>query len=113
MDPQFRGPSRRLIERAERGEVTLVVSAITARELQRAPQEVRDVLRSLAGLTEVVAATTEEVSSLADLYIQSGALTEKSRRDAEHIAAATVAGGERVGELELPTHGEFLADPAL
>ena len=92
VDEQFRGPSRRLIERAERGEVTLVVSEVTTRELERAPRAVREVLGTLGDLTEVVAATTEEVSILANRYIQSGALTEKSRRDAEHIAAATVAG---------------------
>lgn len=35
---------------------------------------------------------TEEIRELAKRYIEAGALTEKSRKDAEHIAAATVAG---------------------
>ena len=39
VDEQFRGPSRRLIERAERGEVTLVVSEATLRELEPSAQK--------------------------------------------------------------------------
>ncbi len=91
-DDEFREPSRRLMEQCARGEVTLVVSAATLRELERAPQAVRDVLGALGDLPEVVEATTDEIRSLADRYIESGALSEKMRSDAEHIAAATVAG---------------------
>ena len=40
----------------------------------------------------MVEAATDEIGSLADRYIQSGVLTGKLRGDAEHIAAATVAG---------------------
>ncbi|WP_419167134.1 hypothetical protein [Candidatus Palauibacter sp.] len=35
---------------------------------------------------------TREVQNLANRYIEAGALAETSLRDAEHIAAATVAG---------------------
>ena len=80
------------MEQCARGEVTLVVSAATLRELERAPQAVRDVLGALGDLPEVVEATTDEIRNLADRYIESGALSEKMRSDAEHIAAATVAG---------------------
>ncbi len=41
---------------------------------------------------EVVDTTTEEIRPLADRYIEAGALSVKMRSDAEHIAAATVAG---------------------
>lgn len=47
VDEEFSGPSRRLIERAERGEVTLVVSEATLRELERAPKAVRDVFDAI------------------------------------------------------------------
>ena len=47
LDEEFEGPSRRLIERCARGEITLVISEVTSRELARAPQAVRDILTSI------------------------------------------------------------------
>ena len=91
-DEKFRGPSRRLIQRAERGEVTLVVSDATLRELEPAPRAVREVLDAIGADHLEVIDATEEIRILAARYIEAGALTEKSRKDAEHIAAATVAG---------------------
>ena len=90
-DMEFREPSRRLIERCARGEVTLVVSAITLQELEDAPQAVREVLRVIGTEDLEVIAITEEVRELADRYIESGALSAAMRADAQHIAAATVA----------------------
>ena len=92
VDEQFRGPSRRLIERAERGEVTLVVSEATLRELEPSPKAVRDVFDAIGAENVEVIDATKEVRELATRYIEAGALTAKSRKDAEHIAAATVAG---------------------
>ena len=46
-DEEFREPSRRLIERCEDGEVSLVVSAVTAGELRQALPPVRRVLPSI------------------------------------------------------------------
>ena len=90
-DLEFREPSRRLIERCARGEVTLVVSAITLQELEDAPQAVREVLRAIGTDHLEVIAITEEVRKLADRYIETGALRAAMRADAQHIAAATVA----------------------
>ena len=92
LDEEFEGPSRRLIERCARGEITLVISEVTSRELARAPQAVRDILTSIdPGHLEEIE-ITREVENLANRYIEAGALTETSLQDAEHIAAATVAG---------------------
>ena len=90
-DEEFREPSRRLIERCARGEVTLVVSAITLQELEGAPQAVREVLRAIGAEDLEVIAITEEVRELADRYIESGAVGAAMRADAQHIAAATLA----------------------
>ena len=92
MDEEFREPSRRLIEKCARGEVTLVVSSVTLEELEAAPRSVRDVLRSIPLENLERIEVTEEVQNLADRYIESGALAEPMRTDADHIAAATVAG---------------------
>ncbi len=90
-DVEFREPSRRLIERCARGEVTLVVSAITLQELEDAPRAVREALRPIGTEDLEVIAITEEVRELADRYIESGALSAAMRADAQHIAAATVS----------------------
>ncbi len=90
-DEEFREPSRRLIERCRDGEVTLVVSAVTAGELLRAPQPVRRVLPSIGPGHLERMEVTREVEILANGYIESGALGEGMRADALHIAAATVA----------------------
>ena len=92
LDEEFEGPSRRLIERCARGEITLVISEVTSRELARAPQAVRDVLTSIDPDHLERIEVTGEVENLANRYIEAGALTETSLQDAEHIAAATVAG---------------------
>jgi hypothetical protein len=43
-DEEFREPSRRLLEAFQRGELTLVLSELTVRELDGAPEGVRTVL---------------------------------------------------------------------
>ena len=90
-DDEFREPSRRLIERCAHGEVTLVLSAVTLQELERAPQAVRNVLRAVGADNLEVIAITGEIRKLADRYVESGALGKGMRADAQHIAAATVA----------------------
>ena len=93
-DEEFRGPSRRLFQRAERGEVTLVVSSVTRREVAKAPPPVREILERVdrGGVENIVA--TEAVKALADQYVVAGALTERMRADAEHVALATVVGAD-------------------
>ena len=46
-DDEFREPSRRLLDAFRRGELTLVLSELTVRELEIAPEAVRSVLRRL------------------------------------------------------------------
>jgi len=66
----------------------LVVSDLSLRELEPAPQFVRDLIDELP--KEVINRTTESLD-LATRYIEAGAVGEASRADAEHIALATVA----------------------
>ncbi|MDE0393222.1 MAG: PIN domain-containing protein [Gammaproteobacteria bacterium] len=91
-DHEFREPSRRLMERCSLGEVTLVLSALTLQELERAPQAVRDVLRAVGADNVEVVAITGEIRELADRYVESGVLGKGMRADAQHVAAATVSG---------------------
>ena len=91
-DAKFQEASRRLLERCARGEVTLVVSGVTLEELEGAPPKVQDVLAAVSPENLETVAITDEMERLADRYVESGALGEKMRRDAKHIAAATVTG---------------------
>jgi tRNA A37 threonylcarbamoyladenosine synthetase subunit TsaC/SUA5/YrdC len=43
-DDEFRGPSRRLLEAFLRGQLTLVLSELTLRELETAPERVRTIV---------------------------------------------------------------------
>ena len=52
-DDEFRDSSRRLIDQCARGEMTLVVSSVTERELATAPRAVREVIGALGDLPEV------------------------------------------------------------
>ena len=91
-DEESRDASRRLIESCARGEVMLVVSAVTFGEFVNAPQAVRDVLLSIDPVHLERVELTGEVESLAIRYIEEGVLARTMRADALHVAAATVAG---------------------
>ena len=81
-----------LLDAAERGAVTLVLSNLVDKELEGAPQAVQAILERLKpGLLERVPAS-KEADRLADAYIREGVLTEKSRNDATHIAIAAIHG---------------------
>jgi hypothetical protein len=90
-DDEFRGASRRLLEAFATGELTLVLSELTLRELERAPEPVRMALLQVpAEFIEALALSTE-AEELAATYIDEGAVGERMRADALHIALATVA----------------------
>ena len=95
-DEEFREASRLLIEKCMCGEMTLVVSDVTLRELRRAPEAVQRVLRLVGDGDQELVHSNREIEILADLYVEAGALTHGMRADAEHIAAATVAAVDRI-----------------
>lgn len=90
-DDEFRAPSRRLLDAFERGEMTLVLSEITLRELEGAPAEVKAVLGRIPVAHIEALALSLEAEDLAAAYIQDGAIPARMRADALHIALATVA----------------------
>lgn len=90
-DREFQDPSRRLLEAFRRGDMTLVISELTLRELEAAPAGVREALgRIPAELIEVLA-VSREAEDLASAYVADGAIGARMRADALHIALATVA----------------------
>jgi len=90
-DREFRDTSRRLLEAFQRGDMTLVISELTLRELEAAPAGVRDALGRIAPEMIEVLPVVREAEELADAYIADGAVGPRMRADALHIALATVA----------------------
>ena len=90
-DDEFREPSRRLLEAFQRGELTLVSSELTLRELETAPEGVRTVVRLVPSAHIEALALSPEAEELAAAYIADGAIAARLRADALHIALATAA----------------------
>ncbi len=90
-DDEFREPSRRLLDAFQRGELTLVLSELTIRELEAAPQAVKGVLGRIPTACIETLAVSPEAEDLAAAYIVDGAIGAQMRADALHIALATVA----------------------
>ena len=91
-DEEFREPSRQLIDRFARGEMTLVLSDLTLRELEAAPAQVREILGVVPPQHTEVIDLSEEAERLSEMYIERGVLSSRMLADALHIAAATLAG---------------------
>ncbi len=89
-DDEFREPSLRLLGAFERGELTLVLSEVTLRRLETAPEEVRALLGRVAAANVEVLALSPEVEALSSAYIEDGAIAARMRADALHIAFASV-----------------------
>ena len=90
-DDEFRDPSRRLLEAFVGGELTLVLSEFTLRELGTAPEAVRLVVGRVPQAHIEILALSPEAEELAAAYIEDGAIGARMRADALHIALATVA----------------------
>lgn len=91
-DDEFRVHSRRLIDAFVRGDLTLVLSELTLRELAPAPANVRAVLAAVPDRHVEVVQLTPAADELARRYVADGILKPNMLADAQHIAMATVFG---------------------
>ena len=89
-DPEFQAWSNGLIEDFRMGTFRLVLSDVTAAEIERAPEPVRELHRELLSIGEFLA-VTEEVLTILVAYESYGVLGPRFRNDMLHIALATVA----------------------
>ena len=89
-DIEFRDASRRLLEAFRRGDMTLVISELTLRELEPAPAGVRDALGRIPTELIEVLPVSREAEDLASAYVADGAIGGRMRADALHIAIARV-----------------------
>ena len=87
---EFSKESVRVIEAIRRGRATVVLGELVDLELRKAPQEVRDLLKSLPPEHVEEVQFGREAQELRDAYLEAGILTPNSRTDAGHVATATV-----------------------
>ena len=89
-DPELQDWSNGLIEDFRIGTFHLVLSDVTAAEIERAPEAVRELHGELLSIGEMLAVTEEVLTSVA-AYESPGVLGPRFRNDMRHIALATVA----------------------
>jgi predicted nucleic acid-binding protein len=89
-DVEFRESTIALFDEFIRGSRMLIFSDLVLSELSRAPEHVEAKLWEVPAQFRLRLTTTEEAFQLADTYIREGALSEKFKDDALHIALATI-----------------------
>lgn len=89
-DEEFSEWSNRLIAEIRKILKIAVISSLTQQELVKAPENVREVLRSLPDEGVEYVFLTEEAENLAQMYIKEGVVRSRHILDAQHIAIATV-----------------------
>ena len=89
-DPEFRAWSNGLIEDFRARRFHLVLSDVTAAEIERAPVYVRNLYTELIPFAEILLVTEEALVPL-EKYEAHDVLDSRFRNDMLHIALATVA----------------------
>jgi len=96
LDDEFATWSKLLFDEFRSGIKTAVVSDLTLRELEGAPEDVKEILSTLSDTTLENVFLTEEAEKLALSYLENKVVSSKHLADAQHIAIASV---ERVDVL--------------
>jgi hypothetical protein len=96
LDDEFAVWSNILFDEFRAGAKIAVVSDLTRRELEEAPQNVREILSSIPEEYVEDVFLDEEAIELADAYIKDGVVSARHLVDAQHIA---IAATERVDVL--------------
>lgn len=89
-DEEFKEHTMPLFDRIKAGEFVILYSTVTQDELENAPENVKELVKSLrADLTEFIE-TTNETIDLATEYITEKVVGLTSYADCLHIALATI-----------------------
>jgi len=89
-DPEFEVWSKGLINDFRDGKFRLVLSDVTAAEIENAPEPVRELYEELTSISEFLS-VTEEALEVLEAYERRTILGTRFRNDMLHIALATVA----------------------
>jgi len=95
-DEEFSQWSVELFKEFQQGLRIAVVSDLTRKEIEKAPERVKKILLSLTDVNVENVSLTEEAETLAQNYIDEAVVSAKHIVDAQHIAIASV---ERVDVL--------------
>jgi len=87
-DVEFATVSNKLFELVSADRIIVVVSDVILKELERAPQEVKNLLKLFSDNFELITTDLQSLM-LRDKYIQKGILSQKWSDDALHVALAT------------------------
>lgn len=90
-DTEFEHDSRKLFAFISAEQVSLIVSDLTSSEIERAPIQVRRLLKNMQSLGVERVAITEEAVQLQEAYLRAAILGRRWQDDALHIALATIA----------------------
>ena len=93
-DEEFREASRRLFDRFHEGTAVLVLSEVTLRELADAPPAVRGIMGEVPPAHRELVSESDDARTLAQAYVDAGAVRASSQADALHVALATLAGAD-------------------
>jgi len=74
----------------QNGETIVIISDVLERELQKAPDRARELIRSLPNSLVERVVSTDESDKLAERYIAENVVGETSLDDCKHIALATI-----------------------
>jgi hypothetical protein len=96
LDDEFAEESRAFFDEVRRGRFVLVISPTTLGELNDAPEDVQRILRDIPEANVETASGGQEVFDLRDAYVAAGVVGIGSKADAEHVAAASVAGVDMI-----------------
>lgn len=89
-DKEFAGWTKPFFEQAKQGKFIIVLSDVTLGELNKAPQNIRELPATIPPQFLELTAITQEQLELANKYILEGVLTQKFHTDAQHIAISTI-----------------------
>ena len=89
-DSEFAKETLALWELFIQGVYIMVLSEHTLRELQGAPQSVRNRLLEIPEAHQIILSDTPEADALAEAYLSHGIVGLGSRSDALHVALATI-----------------------
>ncbi|TAK56576.1 MAG: PIN domain protein [Bacteroidetes bacterium] len=89
-DKEFSEWTLPFFEQARQGKFVIMLSDVTIGELQTAPEITRQLPTTIPPQFLELVTITEEQLTLANRYVQEGALTQKFHSDAQHIAISTI-----------------------
>jgi len=90
-DAEWMADTRELWAQARAGKWRLLTSIVAEREVQKAPEEVRQHFASSFDATSILD-TSDNVEKLAEAYLAAEVVTRKFEDDALHVAMASVHG---------------------